>query len=506
MVYQAKLRLERWAAAALLMVGTAAAAQPTESVAYVEMDGVDDSVVSYADFTLTELTVEAWVRVDDSHEQFASGIVTWGSRDQGSYSFAIRSPSDRRLTFFINFNNGTQRTLTGNAALPEGEWHHIAATYDGTTAKLYINAVLDAEGVLGDPINPTDDPGRLSIGDEYAGQSEFVRGGFDNVMIWSEARTAAQIAEDMQGNVSTDGDSALMAWYTFDEYASNVVLDSSGNGRHAHLGADYDAGEDDPISTRWDEGFSRRRFLVLTSSRQGEVRVINGSLEDQIAQVNAGTNQSFWAPIVNRQADFHKRESFVCTAAQDLPFVDTETFLTGADEVTRHNCESAFYRFDFYMPPMYTDAEIYGVANLDDMGVVFLNGTAISPTIEQEDLDNFGTDRLDPSGRPVLGWPTADPLFAYDHDLFVPGKNELLVAVASDISEFEPAGTEYIVVVAYDCLADWNADGEHDTVDFGEFLNAWASGDPGADVNLDGSVNSKDFILWLNIWSFGCPD
>ncbi|MDQ7014276.1 MAG: LamG-like jellyroll fold domain-containing protein [Planctomycetota bacterium] len=487
-------------------VASLAGAQPVESVSYVELDGVDDSVVSYADFTLTTLTAEAWVRVDSSHEQFASGIVTWGSRDQGSYSFAIRSPSDRRLTFFINFNNGTQRTLTGNTPLPPGEWHHVAATYDGTTARLYIDAVLDAEGVLGDPINPTDDPGRLSIGDEFAGQSEFVRGGFDDVMIWSEARTAEQIADDMAGNGGKNGGSALMAWYRFDEFASNIVLDSSGNGRHAHLGADFDVGDDDPVSVRWDEGLSRRRYLVLTSSRQGEVRVISGSLEDQIAQVNAGSNQSFWAPIVNRHADFHERDSFLCTAAQDLSFVDSETYLTGADEVTRHNCESAFYRFDFYMPPMYLDAQVYGVANLDDMGVVFMNGSAISPTIEQEDLDNFGTDRLDAAGRPVLGWPTADPLFASDHDLFVPGKNEFLVAVASDVSEFEPAGMEFIVVVAYDCLADWNADGEHDTVDFTEFLNAWASGDPGADVNLDGSVNTKDFILWLNIWSFGCPD
>lgn len=501
------VRMRAKCAGVLATVLTSAAmAQPVDSVSYVEMDGVDDSVVSYSDFTLTALTTEAWVRVDSSHEQFASGIVTWGTREQGSYSFAIRNPSDRRLVFFINFNNGTQRTLTGTTPLPQGEWHHVAATYDGTTARLYIDAVLDAEGVLGDPINPTDDPGRLSIGDEYAGLSEYVQGGFDDVMIWSEARTAEQIADDMAGNGGKQGGSALMAWYTFDEFGSNIVLDASGNGRHAHLGADYDTAEDDPVSVRWDEGLSRRRYLMLTSSRQGEVRVINGSLEDQIAQVNAGSNQSMWAPIVNRHADLHKRAAFPCTAAQDLPFVDTETFLTGADEVTRHNCESAFYRFDFYMPPVYTDAEVYGVANLDDMGVVFMNGTAVSPTIEQEDLDNFGTDRLDAGGHPVLGWPTADPLFAYDHDLFVPGKNELLLAVASDVSEFEPAGTEFIMVVAYDCLADWNADGEHDTLDFTEFLNAWASGDAAADVDLDGRVNSKDFILWLNIWSFGCPD
>ena len=70
--------------------------------------GVDDVVVSYADFHTEELTLETWVRVDATNPVYASGLISWSTRDQGSYEFCVGPPSDRTLCFFINYNNGTQ--------------------------------------------------------------------------------------------------------------------------------------------------------------------------------------------------------------------------------------------------------------------------------------------------------------------------------------------------------------------------------------------------------------
>lgn len=493
-----------------LFVGTAcaaslAAAQPGAVGAYLEFDGADDVLVSYADFNTEELTLETWVRVDSMSPRYPSGLITWATWDTGSYELCVGPPDDCRLHFFINFNNGVQGPLRGNTQLEPGVWYHVAATYDGEMARLYVNGVLDGEEFFEGPIKPIGEGARLTIGDDWTGASEFVGGAFDEVMVWGEARTEEEIGGDMGGDRSP-GESSLMAYYRFEEVRSNVVIDHSGSGRHAHLGTTFDLGADDPSPQFWGEGAGRRRVLRVSSVMEGDVEAIVGPLEAQLLCINGCSTQSRFSPIINRHQDLHERASFHCDSPLDVPYVDTETFLTGADEVTRHNCESAFYRFSFSMPPLFEDATFYGVANADDMGVVFVNRTAISPLITEGDVDNFGTDRVDGGGHPLLGWPTADPVYSFDRELVRPGLNELIVAVASDVSEFEPAGLEFIFNVGYDCLADWNGDGDHNTIDFLDFLNDWVEGNAGTDVNMDGEVNTLDLLAWMNAWGYGCPE
>ena len=55
-----------------------------------------------------------------------------------------------------------------------------------------------------------------------------------------------------------------------------------------------------------------------------------------------------------------------------------------------------------------------------------------------------------------------------------------------------------------DCPADFNADGEVDTLDVLSFLNAWSSGDPSGDFNADGAINTLDVLEFLNAWGAGC--
>ncbi len=496
-------RISRACAAALAASATMAAAQPVQRGAYLEFDGVDDAVISRADFETQQVTLEAWVRVDDTDPLWATGLISWGSRDQGSYEFCVGPPDQRRLCFFINYNNG-QHTLHGSTQLEFGQWYFVAATYDGEVARIYVNAEPDAEAAFNEPIKQTDDPAHLSIGDDFPGASEVLDGAIDQVTIWGEARSADQIYDDMMGDSPRD-DGVPMARYTFDEFGSNLVIDHSGNGRHAHLGLYYDTDAEDPAQAMWGEGNVRTRFMLVSSSLPGELELITGDPAMQMHCINGCFTQAEWAPIINRHADLHQRGQFLCDGSLEGPYVDTETFLTGADEVTRHNCESAFYKFEFQMPSLFECASIYGIANADDMGVAFLNGGAISPLITQEDIDNLGLDRVDAAGHPLLGWPTADPLYSLDCAMFRPGMNELIVAVGSDFSQFEPAGLEFLAMVRYECLADWNGDGDDNTMDFLDFLNDWNARLPEADVNGDGRIDTLDVLEWLNAWAFGCP-
>jgi hypothetical protein len=61
-----------------------------------------------------------------------------------------------------------------------------------------------------------------------------------------------------------------------------------------------------------------------------------------------------------------------------------------------------------------------------------------------------------------------------------------------------------LVPIVKPCRADFNSDGQVNTLDVLAFLNAWGAGDPSADFNGDGSVNTLDVLAFLNAWSSGC--
>ncbi|MBK7403318.1 MAG: hypothetical protein IPJ41_01460 [Phycisphaerales bacterium] len=54
------------------------------------------------------------------------------------------------------------------------------------------------------------------------------------------------------------------------------------------------------------------------------------------------------------------------------------------------------------------------------------------------------------------------------------------------------------------CAADFNGDGNVNTLDVLAFLNAWSAGLPTADINGDGNINTLDVLAFLNAWAGGC--
>jgi choice-of-anchor B domain-containing protein len=62
----------------------------------------------------------------------------------------------------------------------------------------------------------------------------------------------------------------------------------------------------------------------------------------------------------------------------------------------------------------------------------------------------------------------------------------------------------FIVSLESSCTADFNGDGDVNTLDMLAFLNAWNDGDSSADINGDGTINTLDVLEYLNLWSAGC--
>ena len=243
--------------------------------------------------------------------------------------------------------------------------------------------------------------------------------------------------------------------------------------------------------------------VEINSSDNATAQFITGSVAEQLAEINsAPTIVNFLQ--VNRHSDFHSPASFDCNNPPapplELPYVSTNNFLDGADEITLDNCSSAWYRFTFELPPNFTNAILNGSANVDDVAVLYLNGNRISASVLASDL---GEDRT-LEGQQVLSWPTTDAFSCDDNDCFQPGVNELVFGVHGDLSDFEPTGLEFVASVKFDReLGDVNQDGVVNFLDIAPFITILTTGGflAEADTNQDGVVNFLDISPFITLLS-----
>src|SRR5262249_38303833 len=107
-----------------------------------------------------------------------------------------------------------------------GGWHHVAATFDGTTRVLYLDGVaIHSSGSSGTLAVP--DTSNFAIGATGVGYNEPFNGSIDDVRIWNVARSAAQINFYMRQRLAGN-ESGLAANWHFDEGSGTTAHDATG--------------------------------------------------------------------------------------------------------------------------------------------------------------------------------------------------------------------------------------------------------------------------------------
>ncbi len=142
-----------------------------------------------------EMTMMLWVRSTNTNWSANNRILGKG------YSWAIQVQNNANAGVAIA--NGVSNTiLTGTAQINDGQWHHIAATFDAVTGqrKLYVDGVLDVEDVVGVPGTPisTWATGRYAIAGRATDANTattIYRGYVDDVRIYNSVLTAYEISQ-----------------------------------------------------------------------------------------------------------------------------------------------------------------------------------------------------------------------------------------------------------------------------------------------------------------------
>ena len=150
--------------------------------------------------TITDgLTVAAWFRIDADSDT--------GIRKTGAFLLEDQSdtePVPDGFSFRVWTDQGLTPGFYGKTELLQGQWYHIAGTYDGTNVELYMNGVPESSlGALA--ANGADWPpqwgGQVGAGSplQLKFGNESLTGAIDEVMILNRALSADEIAQVLQG-------------------------------------------------------------------------------------------------------------------------------------------------------------------------------------------------------------------------------------------------------------------------------------------------------------------
>ena len=181
-------------------------AAPGNALAF---DGVDDYLALPASTPVplgnAAYTVEAWINANSMN---LGSIIGWGNYGTTNQANGLSLSATGLINYW--WANDLQKT-TPNLV---GRWHHVAATYDGTTRTLYLDGVALGADVPG--VHAVPNAQNLRIGSNSNGSFTYLNGRLDEVRVYSVALTAAQLRADMTSTTAAVP-ASLVLYYNMDQ-------------------------------------------------------------------------------------------------------------------------------------------------------------------------------------------------------------------------------------------------------------------------------------------------
>jgi hypothetical protein len=168
--------------------------------AALSFDGVNDwvTVTDAASLDLTTgMTLETWVYPTVSPTAWRTVVAKEGAAIV-AYFLHASSLTANQPAMGVRIG-GVEQQLKGGARLTANVWTHLAATYDGTTLRLYVNGGQAASRAQTGAIVATTNPLRIG-GNGIWG--EYFQGRIDEVRIYNRALSQAEIQSDMMTPLS----------------------------------------------------------------------------------------------------------------------------------------------------------------------------------------------------------------------------------------------------------------------------------------------------------------
>jgi chitodextrinase len=145
----------------------------------------------------TGMTLSAWIRPTASQ----SGWRTVLQRQAEAYFLTASSDSPGRPAGGATIG-GNVPYLIGPTANPVNAWTHLAATYDGSTLRLYVNGAPAGSRAATGAIQTTTNPLWIGGNTPYG---EYFQGLIDEVRVYNRALSQTEIQTDMNAGIDSAG-------------------------------------------------------------------------------------------------------------------------------------------------------------------------------------------------------------------------------------------------------------------------------------------------------------
>ena len=157
---------------------------PATSVGF---NGTNQYVQAPADtaLNLATFTVEVWAKPTGGASTY-HGVIASRIYPQG---WVLYLAADGTWEFWLNSGTGMSTVAAGSATL--NGWQHLVATYDGTTATVYVNGVATGSAVVSG--YQAQAGNALEIGQSETGDNFYFPGQLEEAVVYGTALSATQV-------------------------------------------------------------------------------------------------------------------------------------------------------------------------------------------------------------------------------------------------------------------------------------------------------------------------
>lgn len=358
------------------------------------------------DYTGANWTVELWAKRTGAttHATFLAGT---------AYKLNLETWNN---THFVGYSKTGGSNFNFAYTLPLNTWTHVAYVYGGGALSLYINGVLSGTA-------QTVATMALPLSTIGLSPESFV-GVMDEIRIWKTTRTAAQLLANMNQSVNPLTETNLLAYWYFDDQATNIT-DLSTNGAVGKItGATYVKNTNATFVTT----LPTMEVLKVSCSQNNEFYTTPGSKNQDLLCIKVQT-QGVANPIVLNEVNINTINTSDLT---DLDNISVYYTKTSADFATTDIVQAKLtpntlkFQKDITLLPgtnyFWVAVDVKSTASTGhilDAGLqnVVLNGQTYTPDVQN------------PSGRRLINNPVQAGTMPYVS--IIPAPNSYVAGIGS---------------------------------------------------------------------------